>query len=48
MFLNLIPNASQLLPSKHPKLFSTYLVTQNGPMRKSCFSSRQMAETSSA
>ena len=44
MFLPLIQNASRLLSSKHPKLFSAYLVKQNGAMRKSCFSARQNAE----
>jgi len=36
-------NASLLLSSKHSKLFSTYLVSQNGAMRKRCFSARQNA-----
>jgi hypothetical protein len=44
MFLPFIQNALGLLFYKHLKLFCTYFVTQNEPMRESCFSAHQNAE----
>ena len=43
-FLNLYQFLTLLLTSEHLKLFSTYLVVENGTMWKTCFSDAQNAK----